>query len=99
MRSPMPPPCASPRHPAASRSTSIRCSFTPPRGSARLICSMPCRGACASALLAAITARDVLSFKDYFQSVDVLIIDDLQFLQGKSMQQEFYHTFNSLVDS
>ena len=40
----------------------------------------------------------MLSFKDYFQSVDVLIIDDLQFLQGKSMQQEFYHTFNSLVD-
>ena len=49
--------------------------------------------------LAALKARDVLSFKDYFQSVDVLIIDDLQFLQGKSMQQEFYHTFNSLVDS
>ena len=40
----------------------------------------------------------MLSFKDYFQSVDVLIIDDFQFLQGKTMQQEFYHTFNSLVD-
>ena len=38
----------------------------------------------------------MLSFKDYFQSVDVLIIDDLQFLQAQSMQQEFYHTFNSL---
>ena len=32
--------------------------------------------------LAALKARDVLSFKDYFQSVDVLIIDDLQFLQA-----------------
>jgi chromosomal replication initiator protein len=49
--------------------------------------------------LAALKARDVLSFKDYFHSVDVLIIDDFQFLQGKSMQQEFCHTFNSLVDS
>ncbi len=49
--------------------------------------------------LAAIKVRDTLSFKDYFQSIDVLLIDDLQFLQGKSTQQEFYHTFNSLVDS
>jgi chromosomal replication initiator protein len=49
--------------------------------------------------LAALKARDVLSFKDYFHSVDVLVIDDFQFLQGKSMQQEFCHTFNSLVDS
>ncbi|MGI9481085.1 MAG: chromosomal replication initiator protein DnaA [Hyphomicrobiales bacterium] len=48
--------------------------------------------------LAALKARDVLPFKDYFQSVDVLLIDDFQFLQGKSMQQEFCHTFNSLVD-
>ncbi|MEM1200254.1 MAG: DnaA/Hda family protein [Pseudomonadota bacterium] len=48
--------------------------------------------------LGALKARDVLPFKDYFQSVDVLLIDDFQFLQGKSMQQEFCHTFNSLVD-
>ncbi len=48
--------------------------------------------------LGALKARDVLTFKDYFQSVDVLLIDDFQFLQGKSMQQEFCHTFNSLVD-
>lgn len=49
--------------------------------------------------LAALKARDVISFKDEFQSIDVLLIDDFQFLQGKTMQQEFCHTFTSLVDS
>lgn len=47
----------------------------------------------------ALRARDVINFKDYFQTIDVLLIDDFQFLQGKSMQQEFCHTFNSLVDN
>ncbi len=47
----------------------------------------------------ALRARDVISFKDYFQNIDVLLIDDFQFLQGKTMQQEFCHTFNSLVDN
>jgi chromosomal replication initiator protein len=47
----------------------------------------------------ALRQRDTISFKDQFQSVDVLLIDDFQFLQGKTMQQEFSHTFNSLVDS
>lgn len=49
--------------------------------------------------IAALKSRDVLSFKDEFQNIDVLLIDDFQFLQGKSMQQEFCHTFNSLVDA
>ena len=49
--------------------------------------------------VAAIKAKDMLAFKDFFQGVDVLLIDDFQFLQGRSMQQEFCHTFNSLVDS
>ena len=49
--------------------------------------------------LAALKARDMLAFKDAFQSIDVLLIDDFQFLQGKTMQQEFCHTFNSLVDA
>ncbi len=49
--------------------------------------------------VAALKAKDVISFKDFFQGVDVLLIDDFQFLQGKTMQQEFCHTFNSLVDS
>ena len=47
----------------------------------------------------AIRSRDTLAFKDQFASVDVLLIDDFQFLQGKAMQQEFCHAFNSLVDA
>ena len=46
----------------------------------------------------AVRQRDTLSFKDQFLSVDVLLIDDFQFLQGKAIQQEFCHSFNSLVD-
>ena len=42
--------------------------------------------------------RDTLAFKDQFNNVDVLLIDDFQFLQGKTMQQEFFHAFNALVD-
>jgi chromosomal replication initiator protein len=49
--------------------------------------------------IAALKERDTLAFKDYFQTINVLLIDDFQFLQGKTMQQEFCHTFNSLVDS
>lgn len=49
--------------------------------------------------VAALKNKDVLSFKDFFQNIDVLLIDDFQFLQGKTMQQEFCHTFNSLVDA
>jgi chromosomal replication initiator protein len=49
--------------------------------------------------IAALKDRDTLAFKDYFQTINVLLIDDFQFLQGKTMQQEFCHTFNSLVDS
>ncbi len=48
---------------------------------------------------AALRAKEMLAFKDFFRSVDVLLIDDFQFLQGRTMQQEFCHTFNSLVDS
>jgi chromosomal replication initiator protein len=47
----------------------------------------------------ALRARDTIAFKDQFREVDVLLIDDFQFLQGKTMQQEFCHTFNSLVDA
>ncbi|HHN67600.1 MAG TPA: chromosomal replication initiator protein DnaA [Thermopetrobacter sp.] len=49
--------------------------------------------------LAALKKRDTLSFKDRFQSIEVLLIDDFQFLQGRTMQEEFCHTFNSLVDA
>jgi chromosomal replication initiator protein len=47
----------------------------------------------------AVRNRDTLAFKDQFNSVDVLLIDDFQFLQGKAIQQEFCHSFNSLVDA
>ena len=47
----------------------------------------------------AIRQRDTLAFKDQFQQVGVLLIDDFQFLQGKAIQQEFCHAFNSLVDA
>lgn len=49
--------------------------------------------------ISALKGRDTIAFKDFFQNVDVLLIDDFQFLQGKTMQQEFCHTFNSLVDT
>ena len=46
----------------------------------------------------ALRQRDTISFKDQFNNIDVLLIDDFQFLQGKTMQQEFFHSFNALVD-
>ena len=49
--------------------------------------------------LNAMKNRDVLSFKTRFKTVDVLMIDDVQFLIGKAAtQQEFFNTFNALVD-
>ncbi|MCB9946957.1 MAG: chromosomal replication initiator protein DnaA [Rhodospirillaceae bacterium] len=47
----------------------------------------------------AIRFKNVMDFKEMFRSVDVLMIDDLQFISGKdSTQEEFFHTFNALVD-
>lgn len=47
----------------------------------------------------ALRSQDTFSFKEQFRSVDVLIMDDIQFISGKeSTQEEFFHTFNALVD-
>jgi chromosomal replication initiator protein len=47
----------------------------------------------------ALRFRDTMTFKEMFRSVDVLMIDDVQFISGKdSTQEEFFHTFNALVD-
>ncbi len=48
----------------------------------------------------AIRYKDTLSFKEELRNVDVLMIDDVQFLIGKeNTQDEFFHTFNALVGS
>lgn len=48
----------------------------------------------------ALRNKDVMSFKDEFRSVDVLMIDDIQFICGKeSTQEEFFHTFNAIIDN
>jgi chromosomal replication initiator protein len=47
----------------------------------------------------AVRAQNTMQFKELFRSVDVLMIDDIQFISGKeSTQEEFFHTFNALVD-
>lgn len=47
----------------------------------------------------ALRFKDMMAFKEYFRSVDVLMIDDVQFIAGKdSTQEEFFHTFNALID-
>jgi len=47
----------------------------------------------------ALRFRSTLDFKEQFRSVDLLMIDDVQFISGKeSTQEEFFHTFNALVD-
>jgi chromosomal replication initiator protein len=47
----------------------------------------------------ALRDKTILDFKSQFRSVDVLLIDDVQFIAGKdSTQEEFFHTFNALID-
>ena len=49
--------------------------------------------------VAALRAQNALAFKEALRAIDVLVIDDLQFLQGKATQGEFCHTLNALIDS
>lgn len=46
----------------------------------------------------ALQARDAVAFKDKIRAIDILLIDDIEFLQGRTFQQEFCHTLNSLID-
>ena len=46
-----------------------------------------------------IKSNEMVKFKEYFRNTDVLLIDDIQFMNGKeAMQEEFFHTFNALLD-
>ena len=46
-----------------------------------------------------IKTNDMVKFKEYFRNTDILLIDDIQFMNGKeAMQEEFFHTFNALLD-
>lgn len=50
--------------------------------------------------IAAVRYRDTMAFKKQFRSVDLLMIDDFQFISNKdSTQEEFFHTFNELIES
>ena len=49
--------------------------------------------------VAALRAQTAIAFKEALRTIDVLVIDDLQFLQGKSTQAEFCHTLNALIDA
>ncbi len=46
-----------------------------------------------------IKSNDMVKFKEYFRNTDFLLIDDIQFMNGKeAMQEEFFHTFNALLE-
>ncbi len=47
----------------------------------------------------ALRSRDALAFKDKLRGIDLLLIDDMEFLQGRASQDEFGHTLNTLIDS
>ena len=49
--------------------------------------------------VSALRTQTALAFKDVLRGINVLVIDDLQFLQGKQTQAEFSHTLNSLIDA
>jgi chromosomal replication initiator protein len=48
--------------------------------------------------VAALRSQSAIPFKESLRDIDLLLIDDMQFLQGKSVQQEFCHMLNALID-
>jgi chromosomal replication initiator protein len=50
-------------------------------------------------LVEAIKKEDALTFKEWLRSIDLLLIDDMQYLHGERTEQEFEHTFNALFDN
>lgn len=49
--------------------------------------------------VSALKAQTALAFKEKLRSIDILIVDDVQFIQGRTIQQEFGHTINALIDA
>ena len=66
---------------------------------AQACCTCRPRSSCTE-FVRALRYKDTVEFKEQFRSVDVLMIDDIQFICGnkESTQEEFFHTFNALVD-
>ena len=48
--------------------------------------------------VSSLMAQSAIAFKEALRGIDLLLIDDMQFLQGRQVQQEFCHTLNSLID-
>ena len=46
----------------------------------------------------ALRSQDPLAFKEKFRAIDILLIDDLEFMHGEQTEQEFEHIINSLLD-
>jgi chromosomal replication initiator protein len=49
--------------------------------------------------VAALKNQTALTFKERLRDIDILIVDDVQFIQGRQIQQEFGHTLNALIDA
>ena len=49
--------------------------------------------------VASLKAQTSHAFKERLRGIDLLVIDDVQFIQGKTIQQEFGHTLNALIDA